>query len=303
MYHLNHNGDAGECRAVKGNCPFGGAEEHFKSASEARYSFEAKQGSFVSLKPQKKTLSKEAEGELHDNAFNSEDHEIEYTPEEVSQKYEADIHGRTFALTQKMNPGEPGLVLERLFGKEPDSDPTADLGTVELKTKRASSLHKPVTLGSLHMEGDIRKLRQKYLGESFQHSLKAGEWSQINGNYYSLLVDRKQRKVRVIIADRNKQFVSTNDFGWSFDSLDQKVDKKLTSVAIGLYETDEDAKGQRSVTFKDMLMGGFTHESMIDKLESGQVNIDFRFSGRYSSTSLMAKAEDFCDTSKLAQAA
>lgn len=300
MFHLNPTGNPGKCQATQGKCPYGSQDEHFSSAYEARRNFESKQSSFTALSPVSKQNSTKID--LDDSTFNNDDHALDYTPDQVSQKYEADIHGRTFPLLQKMNPGEPGLVLERLFGKEPDSDPTADLGSVELKTLRASSIARPVSLGSLLIEGNVGKLRKLYLGDKFQHTLKAGEWSHVDGNYYSLLVDRKQRKVRVIIANKDKEFVSTNDFGWSFDSLDKKVDKKLASIAVGLYETKDDHAGHRAVTFKNLLLGGFTHESMIDKLEQGKVNIDFRFNERYARTTLTSRAEDFCDKAEVEKA-
>jgi len=44
-FHVNANGEAGACSAVKGNCPFGGESEHFTSADAARQDYEAKQGS------------------------------------------------------------------------------------------------------------------------------------------------------------------------------------------------------------------------------------------------------------------
>lgn len=302
MYHLKPNGDTGQCHKTTGKCPYGETSEHFHSAHEARVAFEKRQMSFGPLKP-KSVLTPEAEGLLHDNTFNAEDHEIDYTPEQVIRKYDADIRNHSFPLQEKLNPGEPGLILEKLFGKEPDSESKADLGSVELKTLRASSINRSISLGALSLEGNSKKLRQLYLGEKFSHVLKAGEWSTIGDYHYSMLVDRKQRKVRIIIADKNKDFVSTNDFGWSFDALEKKVDDKLQSIAVGLYETEEKADGQRAVTFKDMLMGGFSHESLIDKLESGKVNMDFRFQGRYARTTLSARAADFCDLSQVKKAA
>lgn len=293
MYHIKPNGDAGKCRVTTGECPFGEAGDHFRSPHDARRAFEAKHSSFIELAQDATSES------LHDGAFNSESHSLDYTPEQVVEKYEADIHGRTFPMSQKQNPGEPGLILEKLFGKEPDSDSTADLGLVELKTLRASSIGRPISLGSLALEGDVRKLRDSYLGKNFQHTLKAGDWSTYGKHHYSLLVDRKQRKVRVVIANRDKEFVSTNDFSWSFESLEAKVDKKLSSIAVGLYETSTDKDGQKAVTFKNMLMGGFSHESIIDKLESGEVNVDFRFDGRYARTTLTSRAANFCENAKV----
>lgn len=42
-FHINNNGEAGACGAVKGNCPFGGPDEHFTSAGAAREAYEKKQ--------------------------------------------------------------------------------------------------------------------------------------------------------------------------------------------------------------------------------------------------------------------
>lgn len=39
-FHVNTAGNAGECRAQKGGCPFGSADEHFNTAAEARDNFE-----------------------------------------------------------------------------------------------------------------------------------------------------------------------------------------------------------------------------------------------------------------------
>lgn len=39
-FHINSNGDAGECHATVGNCPFGGDENHYVSVSDAREAFE-----------------------------------------------------------------------------------------------------------------------------------------------------------------------------------------------------------------------------------------------------------------------
>lgn len=42
MYHINSKGEAGVCRATKGNCPFGSQDEHYTNADDARQAFEAK---------------------------------------------------------------------------------------------------------------------------------------------------------------------------------------------------------------------------------------------------------------------
>lgn len=52
-YHINNSGDVGECSARAGNCPFGGADEHYTSAEAARTAYESRQGAFVEPAPLK----------------------------------------------------------------------------------------------------------------------------------------------------------------------------------------------------------------------------------------------------------
>ena len=41
MYHINNQGNAGQCRAKTGNCPYGGNDRHFPTHQEAREAFES----------------------------------------------------------------------------------------------------------------------------------------------------------------------------------------------------------------------------------------------------------------------
>jgi hypothetical protein len=122
---------------------------------------------------------------------------------------------------------------------------------------------------------------------------------KVGDNYYTLFVDRKSKRVRLIIADSNKEFVSTNDFGWDFSRLHKKVDNKLANIAVGLYETNDRPDGNRTVTFDGLALGGFTRDSLIDKLETGDVRIDFRFAGGNHRTTLAAPLKNFAETKEL----
>lgn len=46
-FHINAKGDASQCRANKGRCPFGDSDEHFDSKEEARKSYEETQDSLA----------------------------------------------------------------------------------------------------------------------------------------------------------------------------------------------------------------------------------------------------------------
>ena len=57
-FHINAAGEAGKCKATKGNCPFGGEAEHFTSAEAAREHYEKQMGdSTSSLSKAKKSIS------------------------------------------------------------------------------------------------------------------------------------------------------------------------------------------------------------------------------------------------------
>lgn len=71
-FHVNGNGEPGKCSAQKGNCPFGGENDHHASASEARAAYEAQQGANAIPAP-RRAVSKP--GQLPflndlDNAYN-----------------------------------------------------------------------------------------------------------------------------------------------------------------------------------------------------------------------------------------
>lgn len=60
-FHINNSGDAGLCRAVAGNCPFGDDSEHYGSQEEAREAYEERmaKSSFTGPKAKAKRLHKD----------------------------------------------------------------------------------------------------------------------------------------------------------------------------------------------------------------------------------------------------
>jgi hypothetical protein len=60
-FHITRDGDVGPCRALKGNCPFGGesgSENHFDSVQEATEAFEALWSDMTLPTPQSKIKEK-----------------------------------------------------------------------------------------------------------------------------------------------------------------------------------------------------------------------------------------------------
>jgi len=49
-YHLNSKGEPGNCRAAKGNCPFGSDDQHFSTKEAARSAYEKEMAAFDAFK-------------------------------------------------------------------------------------------------------------------------------------------------------------------------------------------------------------------------------------------------------------
>lgn len=58
-FHINSSGEAGNCRAEKGGCPFGDDDQHYASAEEASKAYESKMADQVVPEPAEKKGSRE----------------------------------------------------------------------------------------------------------------------------------------------------------------------------------------------------------------------------------------------------
>lgn len=105
-FHINAAGEAGQCKAVNGKCPFGSESEHFTSAEAAREAFEARQESFATpakretayvaaaLKEHRSTFTPKAGAEEREALFEYVDDQlVEANPEATPAKI-AELRGK-----------------------------------------------------------------------------------------------------------------------------------------------------------------------------------------------------------------
>jgi len=105
-FHINSAGEAGQCKAVNGNCPFGGESDHFTSAEAAREAFEAKQESFATpakrdnayvtaaLKEHRSTFTPKAGAGEREALFEYLDDQLVEAHPEASPAKLADLRGK-----------------------------------------------------------------------------------------------------------------------------------------------------------------------------------------------------------------
>lgn len=308
-YHINpETGNPGICRATK-QCKFGDISSHYASRDEARQVYESKMGSLnVNLRTIKASTVKKAinkknsknnfdSTDVLDDSFNNEDHGIDYTPDTVQNKFDSDIRGTTHIITSTSD-GASGDKLEELFGKSRDAEAKADLGTVELKTLKNSTSSK-VTLTSKSV-GSPSAISERFgatdeNGKKKIYTTMGKEWntSKVYKHEFRVVVDRKTEVVKIQARDKDsKKIVSDGEYAWKFSDLNKKVDDKLSQIAIGYYDVDKNSSGEKTATYTDLKIGGFTRDSFIDKIESGDITVDFRISGsRDHGTSFRAHAK------------
>ena len=266
-FHVNpQTGDVSRCRAVNGKCPFG-SKNHFLTAAGARAAFESR-------------MAEKHATAIADDNFNNREVNISYTPAEAQQKFENEIQGRKFQLTIK-NGGEPGMLLEELFGKDPhDSKPEADLGTVELKTLTEDSLMNHINLGGLKADKGLRQIAN-LLKEEKKRSLRisANEWTVVGKNKLRIKFDDKSKRMWILVTDESDNpLTSKDDVYWDYGRIGDKVDQKYRNIALVRYKKEEisEQSDQRDVTFTRMNMLHFTRDTFVKKLKRGEIDLQLR---------------------------
>lgn len=282
-FHINNNGEALRCSA-KIKCEFGlSLEEHYETRKGAREAYEASQvDATAPMSIQKQKTPPTSLYMTHDgvkvvdpdDVYNSMDNNLDYTPEAAENAFNERIKNVKFQLkTDRIE--EPGILLEKLFGKIADSVSEADLGSVELKTvKGHSAKNRLISLSQMALTTNQNKFKNNYLDRLDTNKvITAGKWTRVGSNYFNMFVDRKHKKVRIVVADRHKNIINAGGDYWDFASFEEKVDKKLENIAVATYEVNGEDK---TVNYNEMHLGGFSKESIIDKIESGHIKLEVR---------------------------
>ena len=135
-----------------------------------------------------------------------------------------------------------GYTFEYLIGKEEESFPIPDFGTIEIKT-RFRNAKTDITLFNVTPDGDylfpMKRIYEKYSFPSmsdpnfnvFYANISTKARHAGKNFKFKLLIDRKNQKIRVIAIDRDWKSYDTK-VSWSFDFLKEKLERKLKYLAI-----------------------------------------------------------------------
>lgn len=131
-----------------------------------------------------------------------------------------------------------GMTFEKLLGKESDDFAHPDYDGIEIKTQRVGTDY-PITIFGLAPWGntapEVERLRETYgyfdYDDKDQRKLNAEIYASknkliCNRYFFNLDVNRKERKIYMIIYDINYNIIDNTTY-WHFDDIEEKLKYKL----------------------------------------------------------------------------
>lgn len=198
--------------------------------------------------------------------------------------------------------GSAGLTLEKQLGIQQNEFNIPDFKSIELKTKRYGC-KRPITLFSSVPDGpgfhEVERLRNDY---GYSHStfknykvlgcnICSSKLTKTKSGFYLKLdLSRQQRKIFISIYNRKKHLIE-NKVYWDFDTLKEKLDRKLKFLSLVSYLSKSENNQVYFKYYKSefFVLKGFNQ--FIDLLETGKISIILKI-GIYTDKNRLGKTYD-----------
>lgn len=186
--------------------------------------------------------------------------------------------------------GAIGLTFEKLIGKEIENFEIPDYKGIEIKTKLISS-NPYIRLFCASPDSylfEIQRIHKEYgifnkdNKKVFYLCIKINEIVSIKNQYYfKLIVDRNKKKIILNILDNFSGNIDRN-VSWSFDLLTEKIQRKLTYLAV--------IEARRKI-IKDKIYFKYVKlnlyklkdpNTLIELINSGIIKISFNITEKYN---------------------
>lgn len=180
-----------------------------------------------------------------------------------------------------------GITLETLLQKEKENFEIPDYKGIELKAK-CSKKETHITLFSAVPDSylfEIKRILQKYGYPDKQYpkfnvfnlSVYGNRKLKLNNHYFKLYVDWKNKKVILRIYDKKLNIIDELT-SWSFDMLQEKLERKLNKLAL----VHAERKFEHNVVYFKYNYIDFykliSFERFLILIENGMIRITFRIS-------------------------
>ena len=186
-----------------------------------------------------------------------------------------------------------GYTFETLLGKEEESFPIPDYGTIEIKTRYRNSRY-PISLFNATPDGDyLFPMQQLYDNYSFPYGknkmynvfyAKMSAVEEINAgryNKFKLAINHEKQQIRIIVRDKFDNIKDTG-ISWSFPFLKEKIERKLKYLALIKADVHTYPNAQYFRYYKINFYMLTNFETFISLIESGIITVTFMI-GCYSS--------------------
>ena len=203
----------------------------------------------------------------------------------LKQKFER-IKDRGWIQSLRRGTTGIGYTFEALIGKEEESFPIPDYGTIEIKTRHRNAKF-PIGLLNATPDGDylfpMKRLYDKFSFPQrgnlkykvFYASMVATRYTYAGKNYqFKLVVDRENKVIKVLAYSKSTGIIDPN-ISWSFDFLKEKVDRKLKYLALIKADTYHsfDLQYFKYYDIKFYMFRGFN--TFLSLIENGTINVTF----------------------------
>lgn len=186
--------------------------------------------------------------------------------------------------------GAVGLMFENLIGKEKENFEIPDYKGIEIKTKLISS-HPYIRLFSATPDSylfETKRIYQEYgfLNKNnkkiFRLCIKANEIVSIKNHYYFKLdIDEYNNKIFLKILDNFSGTIDEN-ISWSFDLLIEKIQRKLTYLAV-IEAEQKKINNKKYFKYNTLKLYKLKDPyTLIKLIENGYIKISFNITEKYN---------------------
>src|SRR5699024_1130812 len=193
-----------------------------------------------------------------------------------------------------------GKTFEDLLDKEEDNNDLPDFYDIEIKTHETviNSMLTMFTKSPTYPKGANTMLRENYgiyddYNNKILHVTVSGKQKTKLNKYnynYLIKVDREKEIIKLNIYDKNDKLINDSVF-WSFNDLENQINKKLKTIAIITAESRIKDKQKQYKYNEGDIVTNLTIESLIEGIENGDIKIDIRI-GAYKSGNKKGKTHD-----------
>ena len=175
---------------------------------------------------------------------------------------------------------------ETLLGKEEESFPIPDYGSIEIKTRYRNAKF-PITLFNATPDGEylfpMKRLYDRFSFPQsrnrnfrvFYASMVATNYTRAGRNYqFKLIVDRKKEIIKVIAYSKSTGIIDPN-VSWSFKFLKEKLERKLKYLAFVKADAQNsfDLQYYKYYDISFFMLKNF--DTFLSLIEDGVINITF----------------------------